>query len=388
MDLLGAVQQRKQANTLIEICIDRRFQDCLEPLEALNSLFTDLAASGLTKIINELRPRLLSAFLKADRHDPITGEPSIAPDHMQVLLDTVPFLSTGQSLEAHLGISQALDKQILENLKWCLFEDFRPGCFADYCKVLASKNQAYALQLFDAALCLAENTEGDMAAKHLMYHMSTIPVPWPEQMSHILQNHLPVIQAAAEVPEHWFETLAIVPSLCAAGHENLAQAVFDNTNFHINQLDPGLLDIAHQFFGDKGLSSKLDQLFPVQHGKVGLSSEEVVALLSLVDRYPNLEFPKAQWNMIAKSSSLYYFGPAVIRFLNNLPDSGTGSLQNPEAVNRILTTLIDGAKDSNGIKQQGAKQALLNMLTPNCSKDVLLQLECLREDILTDDLGL
>jgi hypothetical protein len=388
MDMLHAVKMRDQASVLIETCVDSGFQGCLAPLQALNAVFKDLAASGLNRAANDLRQRLLSGFLRSDRRDPITGAPSIAPDHMHVLLGTIPFVGAGQNLADHLGITEALDNQILENLQWCLFEDSRPGCVGEYCKALASRSQDIALRLFEAALCMPEISREDMCGKELIYHMSTISTPWPEQMTRIVQNHMPVIQAAAAVQGHWVETLAIIPPLCAAGHDDLAQTVFDNTRFDIRQRDAVYFDIAHQYFGDKGLSSKLAQLFPVQRGKVGLSSEEVVALLSLVDRYPNLQFPKAQWNMIAKSSSVYYFGPAVIRFLKTLPDSGTGSLQNPQAVNRILTTLIDGATDSDGIKQQGAKQALLSMLSPDCSKDLLLQLECLREDILTDDLGL
>ncbi|WP_410950931.1 hypothetical protein [Pseudomonas sp. S1(2024)] len=388
MDMLLAVQMRDQGSALIETCEDSGFQACLAPLQALNAVFKDLAANGLNRAITDLRQQLLSSFLRSDRRDPDTGAPTIAPDHMHVLLATIPFVAAGRNLAAHLGITEALDNQILENLQWCLFEDSRPGCVGEYCTALSSKSQDIALKLFEAALSMPDISQEDMGGKEIIYHMSTISTPWPEQMNRILQNHMPVIQAAAAVQGHWVETLTIIPPLCAAGHDDLAQTVFDNTKFDIRQMDSAYLDIAHQYFGDKGLSSKLVQLFPVQRGKVGLSSEEVVALLSLVDRYPNLQFPKAQWNMIAKSSSVYYFGPAVMRFLNTLPDSGTGSLQNPQAVNRILTTLIDGAKDTNGIKQQGAKQALLSMLSPDCSKDLLLQLECLREDILTDDLGL
>lgn len=390
MDVLLAVQLRNQANTLIETCEDSNFQGCLAPLESLNTIFIDLAASGLIKAVTDLRQRLLSGFLRADRRDQETGMPLITPDHMQVLLATAPFIGITQNLQAYLGISETLDKQIFENLQWCLFEDPRPGCLDEYCKILASKRKDYALKLFETALHLPEILQGDMAAKDIMYQMSTIPAPWPDQMIRILQNHMPVIQAAAGAPGHWVETLAIVPSLCAAGHEHLAQAVFDNTSFHINQLDPALLDIAHQFFGGKGLSSKLAQIFPIQRGKAGLSNEEIVALLTLVDRYPNLEFPKQQWNMIAKSASIHYIGPAVIRFLNKPSGSGAekGCLQNPEAVNRILTTLIDGAKDSSGIKQKNAKQALLSMLSDYFPKSVLLQLDCLREDILGEDLGL
>lgn len=95
MDVLLAVQLRNHANALIETCEDSGFQGCLAPLESLYTIFIDLAASGLIRAVTDLRQRLLSGFLRADRRDQEAGVPLIAPDHMQVLLATVPFMGAG-----------------------------------------------------------------------------------------------------------------------------------------------------------------------------------------------------------------------------------------------------------------------------------------------------
>jgi hypothetical protein len=383
MNFTQSVADRLKAETLIKTLTDAYFQDCAEPLCELRKTLADLMTMGNARAVQTLRHELVSAF-KTTVCDDLEFSRVVDEDHMITLLQIAPFLSAEPALEAYVGQSSQLDQAIYENLQWCMIEDPSHSAMHLYGKIFGALNGEFSLGLLDSALQLPEMTSSISAARDLLNYMSAIPSPWPARMKQIFEDHLPVIESFINVEGHWFETLAIVPPLCEIGHEALAQTLFANINVSIRELDPTLLDIAHQYFGDEGLSSKLTEFLPIQRGKTGLNGDEVVGILTLVDRFPNLTFPKRQWKEIEKSGNMAILGPAIGRFLRSVAQQPVpyDELKNPDAVNNILATLIEGSTSPI------AKKMLLQIIGKDAPKKIMVQFECLRDEILAIDLGL
>jgi hypothetical protein len=386
MDLYKMVELQEKATSLILSIEASRFAGKLDDLRHLEDLISKMSALGGARSVSVFQRILVEKFELAFYSDVESGPaPLIAEDQLHLLLSIAPFIRSEPLLKSYSGISDSLDRQILMNLQWCMIEDPQPGRIHDYYNVFAASHQDYALTILDCALRLPEISASIFAARDILNIMSGIPAPWPQRMHTLLEDNLATIESFASVEDHWFETLAIIPNLCEAGYEQLAQAIFNNIRFSSTQLDPALLDIAHQYFGNKGLESKIPDLIIRQRGKIGLSTDELQGILFLADRYPNMDFPKKEWREVEKSGSIFYLAPAIGRFLRSVsrrkcPDD---QLMHPDGVNSILMAVIDGAKEKTNVKK-----SLMDIAGKDVPKKILLQLDCFQEDILAADLGL
>lgn len=386
MKATNITHKRQEATALIRAVGQAEFVGCLDHLSALKSVMENLAVLGAHQSLVAIRKQLLDA-LDATMYEDIESEPCVLveSDHIELMLSMAPFLEHTEFLSRYIGQSSTMDMAILHNLAWCLTDDPEANRLSQYCNILKFSNPELAVQLLDLAFDIPELTQHPASSRNIINYISSFD-PWPGSMKALFNKHLPAIEHMINLDGHWLETMAIIPNLCNSGFVSQAQTLFNNIKFEMARtFDPQMLDITYSIFGAKGISDKLPQFLPTVRGRTTLSSEKVEFLLNLVNRYPNIEFAPEQWKYLQTELSTAYFAPAVGRFLRSVvrKDNGNGRLTCPDAVNHVLETLL-----SHATEKSAAKKMLIKIAGDEIPKSVLLQLECLQEDILATDLGL
>lgn len=371
MNCDAVLATKKKLSDLVEFMDYFEGEKTIEKLKQIPPMLATLSDAGLSGFVAQIRQSNLTKATSGYYRDTLP-----------YLLEIAPFPLGSAVVSSTIGLNEDLDDALLANVLWSLLDSSESHAglvFQPVEQFIQQRqfNRAVTLLAFVLDMQLDKGLSEHLG-REFFYILSRFPYQWPTALNQLLNAHLPLITQWAEDPMHWYESFMAVPSLSNNGYVSIADQLFANFALTYDTIDPDVLDLIQNFYGNDALAEKIHGYF-IQMADDSMTPKEVSDLLWFVDNYPAMNLPPA---FIGRLQSNSKGKKSVAAGLSSYCLEST--IKNPDKLNQILSILIQASSQ----RATAADLIVKTCRGAGVEAEQVVLLSCLRVEQLEVDLGL
>lgn len=371
MNCHAVLATKNQLSDLVEFMDYFEGEKTIEKLKQIPPMLASLSDAGLSAFVTQIRQSILTKATQGNYRDTLP-----------YLLQIAPFPLGSAVVSSTIGLDEDLDDALLGNVLWSLLDStashgglvFQPVEQFIHQRQL---NRAVTLLSFVLDMQL-DKGPSEHLGREFFYTLSRFPYQWPPELNHLLNVHLPLITHWAEDPTHWYESFMAIPSLCHNGYVGIADQLFANFALDNDTIDPDVLDLIQNLYGNDALAEKVHGYFLNMSGD-SMTPKEVTDLLWFVDNYPAMDLPSAFITRLKNNSKgIQNVAAGVSHYCLE------SAIKNPDKLNGLLSILIQASSQ----RATAADLIVKTCRGAGVDAEQVVLLSCLRAEQLEVDLGL
>jgi hypothetical protein len=371
MDYQAVLATKKQLTDLVEFMDYFEGETTIAKLKRIPPMLAAMSDAGLCAFVTQIRQSILT-----------NATQGYYRDTLPYLLQIAPFPLGSAVVSSTIGLDDNLDDALLGNVLWALLDNAESanGLVFQPVEQFIKKQQLHrAVTLLSFVLDMQlDKGPSEHLGREFFYVLSRFPYEWPTELNHLLNAHLPLISCWAKDPLHWYETFMAIPSLCGNGYAGLADQLFANFALDNDTIDPDVLDLIQNLYGNDALAEKVHGYF-MNMTDDSMTPKEVSDLMWFVDNYPAMDLPPTFIHRLkSNSKSIRSVAAGVSHYCLE------SELKNPDKLNGLLSILIDASSQ----RATAADLIVKSCQAAGVDAAQVVLLSCLRAEQLEVDLGL